>query len=102
MSICYEAELHELNWAGVIDAAVASRAIALDRGAAFSVFAELRIGLYGAVALITTGIGILIKQNLDRIGPIAIMSAIAAAAALCYASALRVHLRAASTLIDDL
>jgi hypothetical protein len=101
VSIRYEPELHELNRAGVIDDAAASRAIALDRGAAFSVFAELRVGLYGAVALITTGVGILIKQNLDRIGPITIIGAIAAAAALCYASALRAHLRANRSMVDD-
>jgi hypothetical protein len=96
VTIRYEAELRELHRTGVIDAATLSRAVALDRGAIFSVFEELRLGLYGAVALITTGIGILIKQNLDRIGPLAIIGGLAFVAALCYASAVRVRMRGES------
>src|SRR5215203_3368670 len=93
MTLRYEAELQELHDAGVIDDATASRAIALDRGAVFSVFPELRIGLFTAVALITTGIGILIKENLDRIGPLVIIGTLALVAALCYASAIRIRMK---------
>lgn len=93
LALHFTAELRELNRAGVIDDATALQAIELDSGTVFSVFVELRIALYGAVALITGGVGILIKHNLDRIGPVAIMSAIAAAAALCYGNALQAHLK---------
>jgi len=96
MTIRYEAELQELRRAGVIDDATAARAMALDRGTVFSVFEELRVALYVAVALITTGIGILIKENLDRIGPVAVVVTLAVIAALCYLNAIRLCLRGAS------
>lgn len=54
------------------------------RGELLSVYWELRLLLYTGVLLITAGVGILIKENLDRIGPaaIAIGIGLAAAAAL--------------------
>lgn len=51
-----------------------------------SVHGELRLLLYVGVLLITSGVGILVKENLDRIGPAAIATGIglAAAAALFW------------------
>ncbi len=84
-----EPECLELAAADVIDAATAMQGAALERGAIFSVFEELRFALYAAVAAITAGIGLLVKDNLDRIGPITLMAVLALAAAGCYATALR-------------
>jgi hypothetical protein len=88
-----ESEFLELDAAGVIDAATATRAAALERGAIFSVFEELRFALYAAVAAITTGIGLIVKNNLDRIGPVMLIAVFALASAGCYATAWRTRLQ---------
>lgn len=88
-----ESEYGELKAAGVIDAAGAERAVALEERALFSVSAELRLALYASVAAITGGIGIVLKHTLDRIGPVALSIALAVVAAGCYASAIRTRSR---------
>jgi hypothetical protein len=90
-----EREYRELAAAGLLDELAAARAIALDRGALFSLFDELRLGLYASVAAITAGIGLLIKQNLDRIGPLSLIAALALVASACYLPAIRSQLRGA-------
>ena len=90
-----EPELRELHAAGVIDDDTAARAVALERGEVLSLFEELRATLYVGVALVMAGIGIVLRQNLDRIGPLALMGVLGAAAVACYASAIRARLRAA-------
>jgi hypothetical protein len=84
-----EPEYLELRGAGEIDAAAASRAVALERRAIFSVFQELRFALYASVAAITSGIAILLGKNLDRIGPLTLILALAVVAAACYGTAIR-------------
>ncbi len=84
-----ESECLAFNAAQVIDDATAARAAALERGTLFSVFEELRFALYAAVVAITTGIGLLVKDNLDRIGPSSLIAALALASVCCYATALR-------------
>jgi hypothetical protein len=90
-----EPEVRMLHRDGVLDEAAAARAIALESRTLFSVFQELRAALYGAVAAIIAGIGIFLKQNLDRIGPVAIIVGLAGAAAVCYVFAVRMHRRSA-------
>jgi hypothetical protein len=90
-----EPEYRELNAASIIDESTAARAIALDGGELFSVFEEIRFTLYGAVTAVTAGIGLLLKQNLDRIGPLTVISLLLLAAALCYVSAIRTRKRQA-------
>ena len=64
-------------------------ALGLEQREIFSVRAELLVALYVAVATLVGGIGWLIKDNLDRIGPVALLAGIFAASAICYAIALR-------------
>ena len=78
-----EPEYLELNAAGAAE----------KRSSIFSVFEELRFALYASVAAITSGIGILVKQHLDRIGPMTLITVLALAATGCYATAVRTHLR---------
>lgn len=94
--IKFATEIEELRVAGVLDDGTAQHALALDRGSVFSVHEELRGALYAAVAIISIGLGIYIKRNLDRIGPLTLLAAIATAAAVCYATAWRTRRRGAA------
>lgn len=71
---------------GALPAAAAPRLLRLARGELVSVHAELRALLYAAVLLVAGGVGLLVEQNLDRIGPLAVAAvlALAAAAALLW------------------
>jgi len=51
-------------------------------GSLVSVGEELRILLAAGVIVVMTGVGVLVKQNLDRIGPVAIAVVLGVAAAL--------------------
>jgi hypothetical protein len=84
-----EAEVRALSAGGALDEAAAARAIALERRTVFSLFGELRAALYAAVALVVTGVGILLKEHLDRIGPLTLILALALAALACYVPAIR-------------
>ncbi|MGC3982087.1 MAG: DUF2157 domain-containing protein [Steroidobacteraceae bacterium] len=88
-----ETEYQQLHAAGVLDEAATLRAVALDRGRIFSLHSPLRLALYASVAAITTGVGLLIKNNLDRIGPVTLMAGLLLIALLCYASAERIRRR---------
>lgn len=89
-----EDEVRELATAqgDAADAAAVRVASALESGALFSVRAELLIVMYVAVAAIVGGVGLLIRANLERIGPTALTAALFAAAAVCYGLALRPRL----------
>jgi hypothetical protein len=88
-----EQELRQLRSDGVLDEPTAARDIAIERRTIFSVFDELRTALYAAVALVVAGVGILVKEHLDRIGPLTLIFALALAAAACYAPAIRAKSR---------
>ena len=85
--LSFEPEYRELHAAGMIDEAAAAQGIAAERGTVFSVSEELRVSLYAAVAAITTGVGIFLKANLHRIGPVSLIIALALVAAGCWGSA---------------
>jgi hypothetical protein len=76
----------ELAASGVLPAGKAPLLLRVARGELLSVHGELRALLYAGVVMITGGVGLLVKENLDRIGPVAIAVGIglAAAAALAW------------------
>jgi hypothetical protein len=71
-----------------------SHAQRLESREVFSVRRELLVTLYAAVATLVAGVGLLVKANLDRIGPAALLTGIFLASALCYAVALRARMAA--------
>jgi hypothetical protein len=87
-----EAELRALQADGLLDDVSASRAVALERGDLFSVHAEVRLVLYVGVLLVTAGVGTLVARNLEHLGPVSIVLAIAAAALACGLPAVRARL----------
>jgi hypothetical protein len=60
------------------------------RGELLSVRFELRTLLWLGVSLVVAGVGLLVKENLDRIGPLAIAVVLAVAATGCLAWVARV------------
>lgn len=88
-----EPEFRELSAEGFLDEAAAARAIALERGEIFSLFEQVRFVLYVAVAAITAGIGILVKENLQHIGALTLILILALASAACYGTAIRTRAR---------
>ncbi len=83
-------ELRSLPEGAALEPARA-QALHLERREIFSVRRELLVALYAGVATLIAGVGLLVKANLDRIGPLALLGAILLAAALCYAWALHVR-----------
>src|SRR5947199_2756564 len=67
--------------AGVLPPDEAPRLLRVARGELLSVHWELRALLYVGVLLVTGGVGLLVKENLDRIGPVAVAAGIGLAAA---------------------
>lgn len=65
------------------------QALRIEGREVFSVRRELLVALYVAVATLIAGVGLLVKANLDHIGPAALLTGILVASALCYAVALR-------------
>jgi hypothetical protein len=77
------AELRSLQEDAALEAARA-QALRLERREIFCVRPELLVALYAAVATLIAGVGFLVKANLERIGPVALLAGILFAAALCY------------------
>jgi hypothetical protein len=75
---------------GALPPAAAPRLLRIARGELVSVHAELRALLYAGVLLLTGGVGLLVRQNLDRIGPVAIATVLGLAAAAALAWVARV------------
>jgi hypothetical protein len=71
---------------GILPAERAPLLLRVARRELVSVRLELRLLLYLGVLLVTGGVGLLVKENLDRIGPVVIAAALglAAAAALAW------------------
>lgn len=78
-------EIAQLRESGAITPEVAAPLIARERREIVSVYAELRFLTWAGVMLIVTGVGVLVKNHLDQIGPLVIALAIGLGAAGCYA-----------------
>lgn len=76
--------------AGALPPEGALRLLRVARGELLSVHGELRALLYVGVLLVTGGVGLLVKENLDRIGPVAIALLIGLAAAAAFVWVVRV------------
>jgi hypothetical protein len=77
------AAIGRLEREGVLDREQAGRFGRVARGDLVSVHADLRLLLYAGVLVTMAGVSTLVAQNLDRLGPVAIASALALAAAGC-------------------
>jgi len=75
---------------GILPPQLAPRLLRVARGELVSVHGELRALLYAGVLMITGGVGVLVKENLDRIGPAVIAVALGLAAAAVFAWVVRV------------
>src|SRR5258706_883809 len=74
---------------GVLESRNAVKLRRAASGSLVSVRDELRALLWVGVLLITTGVGVLVRQHLDRIGPVAVAIAIGVAALACLGWAWR-------------
>jgi predicted membrane protein DUF2157 len=73
----------DLTAKGILPASIAPRLRRTAAGELISVRRELEVLLYFGVALVVAGVGVLVKQNLDRVGPLTVAVAIGASAAGC-------------------
>ena len=99
--IGFEREIADATERQLLPATLAPHLAGAERREPFSVYVELRLVAWAAVMLITTGVGIVVKNNLDRIGPLAIALVLGAAAAgfLAWAAWRKKHDR--STAVDE-
>jgi uncharacterized membrane protein len=99
-----EPEIAKLRDEGAIDPAAAERLIAIERREIFSIHGELRLLAWAGVSLLVAGVGLMLRQNLHRLGPVTILLLIASAGAVCYAFVVRRRIKNPSrtpTLVDD-
>ncbi len=92
-----EAELQSLRPA--VGDVAADALIARERREVFSTYPELRICGWIGATMLAAAAGILLKNNLERIGPIALATGIGIAAAACYAFV--TWRRSRASVVDD-
>jgi hypothetical protein len=81
--LSYEPELEQLR--PLLGDTTTNTLIARERREVFSLHPELRILSWGGAMLLATAAGLVLKNNLDRIGPLALALMMGIAAAGCYA-----------------
>jgi len=81
--LSFEPELERLR--PLLPASAADALIARERRDVFSVQPEVRICAWAGAMLVAAAIAIVLKNNLERIGPLALAALIGAAALGCYA-----------------
>jgi hypothetical protein len=87
------------HYRDVLGGAAADLLVARARRDVFSLAPEIRIAAWGGAMLIATAAGLFVKNNYDRIGPLALSLAIGVFAIACYAWVWRRRARAG--LVDD-
>lgn len=95
------AAVDELVGTGVLERRVATRLRRVASGSLVSVRDELRVLLWLGVLLITSGVGLLVREHLDRIGPLVIAIILGLVSASCLGWAWRRSSVAASSLVFD-
>lgn len=83
MTVEVDAAVVRLCQEGALSAAQADLFGRVARRELVSVHRELRLLLYGGILVAMTGVGLLVKENFERIGPLAIAAALGVAAAGC-------------------
>jgi hypothetical protein len=81
--LSYEPELEALR--PLLGDASTNTLVARERREVFSLHPELRILAWGGAMLLAAAAGLVLKNNLERIGPLALSLLMAVAAAACYA-----------------
>ena len=76
--------LNELTGKGLIPAEQQAKIAYFEQHKPFSLHWELRAMLYAGVLLVSSGLGLLIYENFDRIGHTALLTGIALLCAACY------------------
>ncbi|MEY4762209.1 MAG: hypothetical protein RLZZ200_2065 [Pseudomonadota bacterium] len=84
-----EPEIGQLLKDGHISADTAREPLAIEHRAIFSLRSELLSVLYAGVAAVATGVGLVVKDHLDQIGPVAITTGVGVLAAACYLPAIQ-------------
>lgn len=82
--ISLEPEIVEFRDAGRITSDRAAPLIAAERREIVSLQAEVRVLAWLGVMLVASGVSVFVSKNLDRIGPVAVATALAMASAGCY------------------
>lgn len=89
MSRSLQAGIERLRAAGTLSDAQAAYVIRVAAGGLISVRRELQVALWLGVTLIAAGAGVLVKENLGRLGPVTIAAGLGLAATLCLAHVAR-------------
>lgn len=89
MSRSLAAGVERLRAGGALSEAQAAFFGRVARGELLSVRRELQVALWLGVSLIAAGAGVLVKENLGRLGPATIAAGLGLAAALCLAHVAR-------------
>lgn len=97
----YSEILHRLTESGTLTAAEAESIAAYERQRPFSLFVELRTALYLGVTLLSTGLGLLIYENLDTLGHQVVVAIIAVLMAGCFAYVWRHRQPYSNTLVQN-
>jgi hypothetical protein len=77
------AAVPELVERGIVSEDTGAVLLRAVRGELVSLRGDLRALLYAGVSVAVAGVGLLVKENLDRLGPVTIAAAIGLAAAAC-------------------
>lgn len=79
--ISFEREIGDASARQLLPSQIAPRLAGAERREPFSIYVELRLAAWIAVMMIAAGVGLVVRNNLQRIGPLAIALVIGAAAA---------------------